>query len=298
MKSALEYRIAEFVDRVEEMKRFCEFLEKRTKPIIYVSGSGGIGKSSLLARMLHECSLRQIMKASVGWTDTHNYDYLALMRRLRDDLGAEHFTSFTSLVNAYYDENVKVDLSVSASGNISVAAGAQITNATVGAIAGVVIRDCMFIIPRRDLGVSENERMFRLTEAFLSDLRMLAESKPIVLFFDAVEKMATETNAWMWGALMTPVRDGLIEKLLCVHFGQVRPNLDREMSRAVEYTELGPLGLADIEEYLAKREVKCAAPHELATFILAVTAGLPIEVANKVDLFEGELQKQARKVGF
>jgi hypothetical protein len=295
MKTALEYALAEFTDRKEELKRFCELLDSREKPIIFVSGCSGMGKSQLLARMWHECSLRQLAKSSIAWTGSQNHDYLAVLRWIRDELGTEHFNSFTSLVNAYFDERVKVDLNVVASGNISVAAGAQFTNASVGSITGVVISDCMFTLPRRDLGVHEVERRQRLTRAFVSDLKLLAQQGPIVLFFDAVEKMSEETRGWMWEMLMEPVRDGEILALTCVHFGLVLPELDRDMNRAVESTELHPWGLHDIEDYLVKRNIQCASLPEIATLLMAGTKGVPIQVATMVDSFER--MNQSRKAG-
>lgn len=293
----LDRKLAEFVDRTTQMERFCEILRSRTKPIIFVSGDGGSGKSSLLARMIHECSAQKIARARIEWTETRNPDYLAIMRSLRDDLEAEHFSSFTALVNAYYDDRVKLDLTVNSTGNISVGAGAQFGGSTVGQMSGVVVRDCMIVVPRRDLGVSENERMVRLTERFLADLAILTAKTPVVVFFDAVEKMADEARKWMWGEFMAAVRDGRVPDIICVHCGRTKPDLDRDTRLAVEDTELGPLGLCDIEEYLTKRKVICSAPRDVATLILGFTKGHPIDVANAVDLFEGEQEKLAQKAG-
>lgn len=286
MKPAIEYALAEFTDRTEEMKRFCNLLQSHEKPIIFVSGTSGMGKSSLLARMWHECSLRQLAKSCVTWSNTQNHDYLAVLRWIRDEIGAANFNSFTSVVNAYFDETVKVDLNVTADGNISVAAGAQFANSSVGSIAAVVIRDCMFTLPRRDLGVQEVERRLRITKAFLSDLKALAAQGPVAIFFDAVEKMSEETRGWMWELFMEPFRDGEIPSATCVHFGQVQPDLDRAMARAVESTELLPWRLHDIEDYLVKRNIQCASLSEIATLLMAATRGVPIQVATMVDSFE------------
>jgi len=291
----LDRRLTEFVDRTAQMKRFCQILENRAKPIIFVSGDGGSGKSSLLARMIHECSLQKIAKTRIEWTETRNPDYLAIMRGVRDDLGAGHFSSFTSLVNAYYDDRVKLDLSVNSTGNIKVAAGANFEGSTVGQISGVVVRDCMIVVPRRDLGVSENERMLRLTSTFLSDLAVLTSATPVVTFFDAVEKMEDETRKWMWGEFMAAVRDNRIPNIICVHCGRTKPDVDRDTRLAMEDTELGPLGLADIEEYLQKRNVVCSAPREMATLILAYSKGHPIDVASAVDMFEQTQENLAQK---
>ena len=291
----LERKLAEFVDRTTQMRRFCEILKSRAKPIIFVSGDGGSGKSSLLARMIHECSLQKVGKTRIEWTETRNPDYLTIMRSLRDDLGAEHFSPFTALVNAYYDDRVKLDLTVNSTGNITVGAGARFESSTVGDMSAVLVRDCMIVVPRRDLGVSENERMLRLTHTFLADLAVFTATTPVVMFFDAVEKMTDEARKWMWCEFMAAVRDNLVPNIICVHCGRTKPDLDRDTRLVMEETALGPLGLSDIEEYLKKRDIICSAPRELATFILAVTGGHPIDVASKVDLFEGEQEKLAKK---
>jgi hypothetical protein len=286
--TALESRLAEFVDRTAQMARFCEILSTRDKPIIFVSGEPGSGKTSLLARMIHECSLRNITRAKVEWSETKNPDHLAVMRSLRDDLGAPHFSSFTSLVNAYYDDRVRLDLNLNASGAITVGSGMQIQGAAaVGDVAGVVVRDCMFVVPRRDLGVSENERMLRLTGRFVEDLAALTQASPVVMFFDTVEKMTAETQQWMWGELLCAVRDDRIPNIICILCGHKMPELDRETRRVIEDTKLGPLGLDDIVEYITKRGIACQAPREMASFILGVTNGHPLEVANKVDILQG-----------
>jgi hypothetical protein len=293
----LERKLAEFVDRTPQMERFCEILKSRSKPIIFVSGDSGSGKSSLLARMIHECSAQNIARARIEWNETRNPDYLAIMRGLRDDLGVEHFSSFTALVNAYYDERVKLDLTVNSTGNITVGAGAVFKDATVGQMSGVVVRDCMIVVPRRDLGVSENERMVRLTEQFLTDLAILTAATPVVTFFDSVEKMTDEARKWMWGEFMAAVRDERVRNIICVHCGCTKPDLDRDTRLVMEETVLGPLGLSDIEEYLLKRKVICSAPREIATLILTVTNGHPIGVANVVDSYEREQEKLAQKAG-
>src|SRR5690242_11763452 len=106
-----------------------------------------MGKSSLVARMAHECSLRNVAKARIEWSETRNPDYLAIMRTIRDDLGAVHFSRFTALVNAYFDERVKLDLTLNTIGNITVGAGAEFKESTIGDISGVVVRDCMIVVP-------------------------------------------------------------------------------------------------------------------------------------------------------
>ena len=79
MTTVQERRLAEFVDRTDEMERFVQLLGDGDPNIMCVSGNGGVGKSSLMAKMLHECAAREIRKSEVTWTETRNYDYLGIM---------------------------------------------------------------------------------------------------------------------------------------------------------------------------------------------------------------------------
>src|SRR5207253_10582139 len=91
--------LAAFVDRHLELSRFCEMLESDEKPIMIVWGDDGIGKSSLLARLIHECASRKLHKSEVFVSKSRFNSYLEILRKIRDDLGPELFPNFTQLVN-------------------------------------------------------------------------------------------------------------------------------------------------------------------------------------------------------
>jgi hypothetical protein len=279
----LQRRLAEFVDRRTEMSRFCAMLDGNDKLITVIWGEGGLGKSSLLARMVHETAQRGLRKAEVVWTNTRKHDYLGVMRKIRDDLGVEAFKPFTDLVNFFTVP--QYTLKIVAPGPISVAHQAQISNSTVGDIAGVIIKDSMIVIPRSDLGVPETERMLQLTTRFIECLHACCAQGPVVLFFDTVEKMSVETHDWLWGELLAAVQDGRLPGVRCVLCGQTPPELEREMSRIVELAELHPLALDDVVEYLGRRGVKESDREVAAKFLLLSTKGKPLEVATMVDAY-------------
>jgi hypothetical protein len=286
-------RLAQFVDRTREMERFCGMLKDRRKLIMVVTGETGSGKSSLIARMTHECSVQTLRKTEVVWTDTRNYNYLALMRKIRDDLGANYFANFTTLVNAFYDPTMKVELTITSTGAVTVGSGMQVSpGGQVGNITGInveqaVVRDCMFVDPRGDREIPEEERRTRLTDQFLEDFSGMPESSTIVMFFDAVEKMTSETRAWIWDELMMAICDGRLKNVCAVHCGQVKPSISNDLRSMIEDAALGPLGITDIEEYLVKREAPCpmSAIGEVAKMIFAFSKGQPIAVANAVDSY-------------
>ena len=78
-----------------ELAARLEELQPKIRPrIIAISGETGLGKSSLLARMIHEVAQRNLTKAEVTWTDTRKHDYLATMRAFDRLLGLERLRMF------------------------------------------------------------------------------------------------------------------------------------------------------------------------------------------------------------
>ncbi|HZI20291.1 MAG TPA: hypothetical protein VEY09_17050 [Pyrinomonadaceae bacterium] len=277
----MDRRLKAFVDRADEMSRFCQMLEGGERPIMAVWGGGGLGKSSLMARMIHECSLRKVRKAEVLWTDTRRYDYLAVMRKMRDDIGADRFGTFTKLVNYYFDP--KFEVTVKVEGSVSVGANMVLNNATVGDISGVVFKDSMIVVPRPDLNVTEMERMIRLTDEFLQNLAGVTEGEPLVVFFDAVEKMTDDTRKWVWGELLNAVMEGRLQNIRFVLCGRERPAVDRLMESFIEQSELRPLGYEDIVAYLERRDIPEGQRELVAEVVYANTGGKPDEVAYNVE---------------
>lgn len=297
MTTELERRLAEFVDREDEMARFQDMLETGDRPVMVIWGDGGVGKSSLIARMTHEVAQRKLRKAEVVWTETRNHDYLAVMRKIRDDVGVDYFKPFTDLANFFTVPQYELKIQVEHSGSISVAQGANFEGSTVGDIAGVIVKDAMFVVPRPDMAVPETERMARLTDRFIEDLAFALKSgPPLMVFFDAVEKMTEDTRKWVWGELLASVRDGRLRDIMFVLSGRKEPQLDRDMRFIVERAQLLPLALANIIDYLAVRGVDEASRPDLATMLMVATQGNPLQIATLVDGFLNMQRKRARSL--
>lgn len=292
MITALERRLAEFVDREEELRRFCGLLEGGGKSVMMICGDGGVGKSSLLARMIHECALRRLRRSEVTWTDTRNHDYLGVMRKVRDDLGLASFATFTDLVNFFTVPQYRLNVVVEGGAQIAVAAGARIQGSSVGDVAGILIKDLMLSAPRGDMAVPDSERMARLTDAFVADLgRDLAAQGPLVLLLDAAEKMSEETERWIWGELLGAARDGRLPGLFTVLSGRQRPTLSRDWLALVEQAELKPLAREHILTYLERRGVDAESRPAVADMLLISTQGNVLQIATYVDAFL-ELQRE------
>jgi hypothetical protein len=232
-----------------------------------------------------------VSKAEVMWNDTNALDYMATARKIRDDLGVEHFKAFTDLINyftdAEYQPKLEVTLNVQAAGKIEVASNMRVGQSTVGDIAGVVIRDNMFVVQRPDLAIAPEVRRNYLTQRFLEGLAAASASTLVVLFFDTIEKMSDITHKWLWEQVLEGMRSGLLKNVRAVLCGQRPPPDDRDWAMFVETAELKPLGLKDIEAYLERRAPAIGADvrRELAKIVLVPTGGRPTDVAAAVDAY-------------
>jgi hypothetical protein len=309
MTTNLEQLVAEFVDRDEEMRLFCELLESGRKSILVVWGDSGLGKSSLLAKMIHECARQRLAKAEVTWTDTRPHDYKAVMRKIRDDVlssfggaaaaAGSHapFAPFTDLINYFTVEHYELTVKVEGISAINVAGQAVIqSGAQVGDIAGIIVKDLMFNSARSDMAVPEPERMARLTDRFLDDFAQALARKRLVVFFDAVEKVSPDTEKWLWGELLSAARDGKLANAVFVVCGQRRPELDRHWDRSVETAELLPPAHPHIVDYLARRGVEGASREALATMLEATGQRTYAAIATAVDGYL-KLEAQRRRRG-
>lgn len=285
MKTELEHRLQQFVNREDEMQQFCDILDTGEKPVMVVWGDSGIGKSSLLARMIHECALRKLHKSEIVWTPTRNHDYMYIMRKIRDDVGVECFSRFTNLINYFTSSNYALKIKVESNGPIEVAKDAQIKNSKVRDIAGIIIKDLNITAPRADQAVPEEERMRRLTDQFVDDLAEATKDKTLMVFFDAIEKMTSETEAWVSNELLGAVRDGRLSNIRFVLCGQKKPANIEEWSWMVEEAELRPLEREYIIEYLTKRGVNESSREDLADMLLVMTKGYADSIAKYVEAF-------------
>lgn len=285
----LDPRLAEFVDREEEMNTFGRFLERDDRPIMVVCGQNGTGKSWLLLKMMHECALRGLRKAAVVWRASEDPDYLLTLRKLRDAFDAKAFAQFTDLVNFYTDAAYKPQLkiTVEVQGPIDVARNLQQAGGTIGDIGGIVVKDNWFQVPRSDIAVSEQERSNNLTARFLECLARIVARETAVVFLDGIERMTATTDAWLWEQFLDPVRCGLFPKLRVVVCGDRPARTERDWEMVTTEAQLRPLGHAHVSAYIERRvpgldEVTRAA---LADLILANSQGIPAEVAKQVLMF-------------
>jgi hypothetical protein len=304
--------LATFVDRKTELSRFCEMLESDEKPVMVVWGDLGMGKSSLLARLIHECSVRNLRKAEVFVTRDRFNTYLKIMRKVRDDLGAKFFPKFTQLVNFFFPEDPTlplpaptINLNLGGTGAQSVLEQAKIENSTIrGSIANVivegdiVIKDFMSNDPRRDMNVTpeqQSERMVILTDAFIENLTPLLKDEKLVIFFDDIQELTAETNTWLWGELVRALKTGKMQNARLVLCGQAKPQLEGDAAMFVKEAPLKPLEVPDIVQYLERSRLRAEERASTAETLFAMTDGIPSRVAIGLDsIFEKFPDKKER----
>lgn len=292
MRHRFAQLLNEFVDRETELGNFNKVLESPDRAIYAVWGDGGVGKSLFQAKMAHEVATRNLRKAEIVWNETSNHDFLAVMRKLRDDLDVEAFKPFTDLVNFFTVPQYELKITVSGNLSIDVARGATFAGAQVGDIAGILVKDVMLTDPRPDLQVPKAERMARLTDCFIGCMGRALAEQPAVIFLDAIEKMSDETDAWLRNELLEAACDGRLGKAKFVLCGRREPQFDRSWTYVAEIDHLCPLARQHVVAYLEKRGVGPEGREQLAQMLLAVTGGNMLQLATHVDSY---LKIQARQ---
>jgi len=290
MNDELKLRYERFVNRNGEIKRFCDILEKDEHFVMLVSGETGMGKTALHKRLLYECEeMRKIRWAETYWINTRTYNYFAILRKIRDDIGEIHFQHFTDLLNFFTESSYKLTLNVQNAGSISVGDRMQVEHSEIENMIGqqIIIKDLNLNEPREDRAIREQERMYKLTQEFISDLEKALDGSPLVILVDDVEKMTSETGLWLWSEFIRGLMlKGLtnVRFVLCVDNA---PSLDEDVSSRVRIGKLQNLSEEYVVDYLKRRQVGGTddARKELAEFIFSQTNGKPSAVASMVQTF-------------
>jgi hypothetical protein len=280
--SVLEDRLAYFVDRDEEMKRFCAMIEGGAKRILSVCGGEGIGKSLLMERMVHDCALRKRRTAKVVCRDTRN-DALFIMRSIRDDLPVECFEAFTRCLNTVTAPSAP-NVTFQINAPITVGQGMTVEGGgRVGDMSAVrVTQDLM--VDRPDIARREKERLAQLTDAFVEGLRAAVQAEPAVVFIDDCQKMMPETDLWLRDELLFAVQDGPLANAYFVLLSQKQPDL-KSYSFLAHQAELGPLTRDHIAAYLEKRKIDEKVRPDMVMWLWVATSGRIADIERIVQAY-------------
>lgn len=293
--------LAAFVDRHVELSRFCEMLDNDEKPIMIVWGDDGIGKTSLLERLIHECASRKLRKAEVFASKSRFNTYLEILRKIRDDLGPELFPNFTRLVNVLFPDPLqpRAPIKIEISGAQSVLERARLENVTIhGDVAAVIIKDNMFNTPDPSLKIPPQDRMNLLTAEFLKDLEPIVQTEMLVVLFDDIQELTDETYKWLWEGIISALEEGRLTNIRFVLCGRAKPQLEGAAALSVKEAPLQPLGVSDVENYLDRIGHVAEGRLAAAQMLWAASGGVPLKVALAVDsYFEFFKDKRVRVNG-
>ena len=274
--------LVEFVNREEEIERFRQMVRGEGPRLFCIRGEGGVGKSSLQAVMVHEVSQRRMRKAEVVWTASRNYDYLGIMRKVRDDVGGSAFEPLTDLIN--YFTVPTYNLRFEGRQDISILEHGKLDNSQItGDVAGVLIKDMMLVYPRGDKAITEMERLAQLTDQFLECLKETRDDGDLVLFFDATEKMGQETQRWLWEELFGWICHGDPGGVYAVVCGRDVPALDRGWEGVADVADLQGLPAEKIVTYLERRGFPEEHAQVVAKTLAVTSAGNMLKLATDTD---------------
>ena len=285
MAPRIDKLLAEFVNRESEMIQFIEMLDDPKQCAFAIWGDGGVGKTYFQRKLLHEVSSQKLSRSEVLVTNTRNTDYLAIMRKIRDDLGCEYFLPFTDLVNFFTVPQYELTVNIKGGDNIEILRGAEISgNAEVGNVTGVVVRDVMISDPRPDHAVPEEERLTRLTDEFVACLKPLNRQMKSVIFIDAAEKLSDRSERWLWDELIQQVMAEDLSNFKFVVCSRREPSLHRDWQDCASIHQLKALTLEHIKQYLEKRGI-VKAVEDVAMALLVSSGGNMLDLASAVDGF-------------
>ena len=214
------------------MARFGKMLDDPRAHVFVVWGPGGVGKSSLQAKMWHEVATRGLIKSEVIWTETRNHDMMAITRKIRDDIGPLSFGTFTELMNLHRAAARAEAHDRGPARRSRWRRGRASWTARAGDIAGIMVKDIMLPAPLRDMQTSESER-HPADRRVHRRRRGGAERAPAVIFFDATEKMTAETEKWVWSELIPAACEGRMGNAKFVLCGRAQPQIDRMLAAAI-----------------------------------------------------------------
>ncbi|MDX2143175.1 MAG: hypothetical protein SFV19_07460 [Rhodospirillaceae bacterium] len=281
-----------FVDREAQVGHFSQIVTGAGRGVVAIWGESGKGKSSLRAKLYHEASLRGLQRSEVVVKSTTGNDYLSILRKIRDDLGASSFPYFTDRCNYFTKPEYEVKFNLQGA-NISIAENTKMVATQIDEMVGVKITDSNINIIRSDLGIEASATRAQLTEAFFVNLEAVATDKPIVILIDTIEKLQKDTLLWLKEDFVEKILCGTT-KVVCCIFGQQNielRNAYHHFNELIVEEELPPLGEAHIEEYLVNRGIDAVAARGLAAMLKNFTHGNPMQVALAADAFLTGIKK-------
>lgn len=285
MKIPDEHKLEHFVDRHRVLTEFDNMLSTGARRIMCLQGPGGIGKSLLIKRLLKECLQKGFHGIYIEWRDSSRFNYLEVMRLIRDSADPVLFHLFNDRVNYYTKPEYTLKIALEGGGiqGVEVLSQGEVKQSGVTVHVGhqIEIKDLNINMPRADRAVTPEEILIESTRAFLACLKALSAQQPTVIFLDALDKADDLTRAWVWEQLLERLKEPEIPQLSVIIAGREKMDPHPTFFECTTIFELQPFRPDDIVDYLERRGLERS--QLAADLIYSHEGGIPIKVAMSVD---------------
>jgi len=237
--------VGEIVDFDPELKLFLHMLAHPSeRRLMFIQAPGGRGKTCLLRLMRRHCKEQGIPWCWVNFRgESYDNPHLTLAREICDQLGlvprhlAEALLPFSASVTEVSVEVQEV------SGSKIITAGGNVI-------------ECQQVVMTVS-AADENLRYLRerLKRAFVADLADLAADKgAVVCFLDHFEDVSDEEESWLLEALLSPLRENELERVIVVTGGRRWPKIEDWEWEGCAYLldALSSMSIDHVKEYAGR----------------------------------------------
>lgn len=245
-----------FVDRTKQFLGFQKMLARETpKAIMLIEAPAEMGKTWLIQRMRHHCHQYDVPVMHVDFRDRQAHDYLSLVRRARDQLGARYFNPLTEAINRFTSLDISIALeSTRPAGPVDVRVGdiSDVSGGEIIVAGGDVIKDNQFYI-QADSDMTRRAAEIRINDAFFACLATLLAEGSAVFLFDSFENVTPEADDWLRDHLLLRMSEGQLPNALAIIAGRNIPVLGPTLQPLVAKTGLESFSEEHVREYILER---------------------------------------------
>lgn len=274
-----------FVNREKQYQGFLKMMGgETTKTIMMIESQADMGKTWVVQRMRMHCEEQAIPVMHVDFRDRRPYDYLALVRLARDQMGQAAFLKLTETINNFTGVNININ---AGAGGINVSNMQQSALSAGGDIAGgSIIKDNQFTI-NADTEMARRAAESQINDAFFGSLKELLAEKKGVFLFDSYEDVTTEADRWIRDYLLLQVREKNLLNALVVIAGQKTPDPEGSLKPMVAKTGLDLFTQDHVREYIMERRKITGLDIET---VFKTSGGFPGLLAKMADVADMETE--------
>lgn len=236
-----------FVNREKQRNGFLAMLDGQSaKQIMIVKAPTEMGKTWLIQRLYHECRGRNTPAALMDFSQRQPWDYLTLVRQVRDQFGSANFNYLTQVINeatAVKVENVAVQVAIE---------GSHLVNSPVS-VDELKLTTDNFATVQADSDLVRRNMEIRITDAFIVCLQSLVQGGKVVFLFDTTDLAPEPSTTWIVNNLLWRIRRGELPDVLIILAGREVPDLDQSWNNVVAKTGLDLFTDDHIDEFILKR---------------------------------------------